>query len=276
MYTLNFGASSFTVDARVGARVVEFAVGGQNVLAGPDAHPTLYGSTFWTAPESDWAVDPFQAVYEVDAAPYKTTRGDDGEIVAVGPDVTIAGKHCRVTKRFRMNPAGTAVTLEYAIENRGSSAFALAPWEVTRVPGDGLTFYPAGGAGKVLYGPLSLVEKDTHRWLDHKGFAGGAPSKDIANAGAGWVAHVAGNLLFVKQFTDHPPGSCAPGHEEIELFAAADRSYIEVEIHGPYQEVLPGGALRWQTTWYLCPFNGNTELGSQSLVRAVEELLKAL
>jgi len=58
----------------------------------------------------------------------------------------VGTKQVAVTKKFTADLATRSIVIDYTMTNKGMSTFQLGHWEVTRVPPDGLTFYPAGTA----------------------------------------------------------------------------------------------------------------------------------
>jgi hypothetical protein len=276
--TLSAAGLELVVDTGAGARILSFSYDGVNVLTGPAANALFFGSTLWTAPESDWADDPFVPPEVLDVDPY--TASIDGEqLVAISGAFTVDTKQLLAEKRFSYDAASGAILIRYSLVNAGAQAFEIAPWEVTRVPPDGLAFYPTGTESMTLYGDLVMQEMAGHQWMDHSAFVGGEISKTGGDAGAGWVAYVVpdagGDLLFVKAFTDIAATAPAPDHSEIELFAQMDRSYVEVEVHGAYVTVDPGARLDWEVRWYLTrlPMGTPRMVGATELTQAVAALL---
>jgi hypothetical protein len=148
-------------------------------------------------------------------------------------------------------------------------------WEVTRVLGQGVTFYPTGASAETLYGSLVVTAMTGHDWIDHAGFTPGEASKVGSDGTGGWIAHVqadaAGPLLFIKQYTDIADGLAAPDQHEIEVFEQSDASYIELELHSEYGSLAAGMTHAWQVRWYLrrLPVGTDVNIGSQALIDAV-------
>jgi len=272
LYELEFGKTTFVVDPK-GARITAFTLDGTNILTGPSVNAAFWGSTFWTAPESDWM--PPNVVANIDTAPYAMSVENNATIVAQGPTANVAGKMVAVTKRFSFDPATYTVTIEYTLTNKGTAAFQLGHWEVTRVLPGGLTFYPAG-TGMAAYGPIQLEKVGGYYWFDHTKFAGGAIAKSVGDDVGSWVAHVmpdaAGDLVLIKVFPDIPPNSAPPGHGEISIFAAADKSYVEIEDNNKYLTFMPGQSIAWQVRWYLrrLPVGTMRTVGSQAIIDFVQ------
>jgi hypothetical protein len=241
-YALTQGELRFEVDPRLGGRVASFRLGSLDVLAGSDVHPSNWGSTFWTSPQSDWGWPP---PAEFDDVEFGATLDED-VLVVEGPKSPALG--FALSKRFSPHANGKAIIIEYRIHNRGDVTRDVAPWEISRVRARGLTFFPMGSSSS---GTLTVEEQEGVIWYLHDPSVLGDPGKKhFADGAGGYLAHVAGELLFVKSFKDVPPHAQAPGEGEIEIYAN-DR-YVEVEVQGPYTRLEPGSALSWTVIWQLC------------------------
>jgi hypothetical protein len=275
-YVLEFGATKFIV-APNGARITTFSLDDTNILTGPNVNAMFWGSTLWTAPESDWM--PPNIVANIDTAPYTMTVGADNIISAVGMTANVNNKMVAVSKRFMPDLATSTVNIEYTLTNKGTASFQIGHWEVTRVPPGGLTFYPAGTA-MTAYGPLTLEKANGYYWFDHTKFPMGMIGKAGGDDVGSWVAHVMpdpkGDIVLIKVFPDIPPGSAPPGHSEIEIFAQADKSYVEIEAHNKYLTFMPGQAIPWTVRWYLrrLPIGTMRAVGSQALIDFVLQQMK--
>jgi hypothetical protein len=240
-HALAFDNLTFEVDAQVGGRVTSFRLGDLDALSGPDIDAHNYGSTFWTSPQSDWGWPP---PVEVDALPYLVSS-DEGALVLTSSPQSSLG--IRVTKRFSADRANGAVVLEYAIHNVSSTPKLYAPWEVSRVPSRGLTFFPTGAWSA---GSLQVERCETATWFHHDPSAfNDAGLKSTADGVGGFVAHASRELLFLKSFADVPPELQAPGEGEIEIYA--NNRYVEIEVQGPYARIDAGASASWKVTWYL-------------------------
>jgi hypothetical protein len=263
-----FGNTMFAVDGTKGARIVTYALDGKNVLTGPNVNALYWGSTFWTAPESEWMPN---LVVPVDSGPYTMTIAEPS-FTGVGGTGTVGTKQVAVTKKFTADLATRSIVIDYTMTNKGTSTFQLGHWEVTRVPPDGLTFYPAGTAPPMSYGAIQVQRIGAYLWFDHTTFAMGTASKSFGDGSGGWVAHVmadpAGDILLIKKFPDIPAGTAGAGHGEVEIFAAADRSYVEVEDHNQQVMIGAGQGSTWRVRWYLrrLPVGTMKAAGNQALV----------
>jgi hypothetical protein len=278
LHVFEFGNTTFAVDGTKGARIVTYALDGKNILTGPNVNALYWGSTFWTAPESDWMPN---LVVPIDSAPYAMTIGADQSVTAVGgTGMVTAIKQVAVTKKFTADLATRSIVIDYTMNNKGTATIQIGHWEVTRVPPNGLTFYPAGSAPPMSYGTIQVQRIGAYLWFDHTTFAMGTASKSFGDGSGGWVAHVmadpAGDILLIKKFPDIPAGTAGAGHGEVEIFAAADRSYVEVEDHNQQVMIPTGQGSTWQVRWYLrrLPVGTMRTAGNQALVDFVLAQIK--
>ena len=273
MYTFTFGDTLFAVDAAKGGRIVTFSLLGKNILtAAKNSQDNNWGSTFWPSPQSDWNWPPPS---EIDPGPYVAlVRG--ATLSMSSPMAGALG--LSVTKKFSVDISAGAVTVEYGLANSGTEARRVAPWEITRVASGGLTFFPMGD-GAPTKGMQDLI--DLYIWGGVAWFACDraavkSDQKVFADGHEGWIAHVDGNLLLVKAFTDTPLAQAAPGEAEIELYTDAGHSYVEVENQGAYASLAPGATVTWTVRWFLRQLDASVPAkpGSAELLSAVRALVK--
>lgn len=273
VFSFQFGDTLFAVNASRGGRIVTFALSGRNILTGPAVDPANFGSTFWPSPQSDWNWPPLP---EIDSAPYAASL-DGGVLSLSGAAATNLG--LAVEKKFSADRATGVVTVAYTVANRGSNARRVAPWEITRVAAGGLSFFPMGQGGP-RKGPQDLLNTTIVNgvaWFAYDAAAITADQKLFADGLEGWIAHVDGDLLLVKSFTDTRPSQAAPGEAEIELYANAGHTYVEVENQGAYVNLAPGAATTWTVRWMLRKLDlaaTPATVGSASLVDLVRSLVK--
>jgi len=264
-YVLERGALSF--DPAHGARVTRLAWRGQNLLTGPDIDMLNYGSTFWPSPQARWSWPP---VPELDSAAYTARVEGDALSCSSQP-----GTRARVSvhKRVRAGSAADGVELEYTLTNDDSVPASWAPWEITRVAAGGLSFFPTGE--RVQGAQLPVTNQGGVTWYRHDPAAlAGGGQKFSADGAEGFIAHVAGRTLFVKQFMDVPPAQQAPAPEaEIAIYAAA--GYVELEPQGAYTALMPGQSVTWRVRWRLSdvPDEVPIAVGSGALVQLARSLL---
>lgn len=266
---LELGSTYFEVTPGHGARVTSLRQAGVELLSltGAANYADAIGSTFWPSPQS-W---PWPPPAEIDNHQYAATVDADGVITALGS--ANADTRLKVAKRFRANLAREAVEIEYAMTNTGDTPAKWAPWEITRMPANGLAFWPTGGAPS---GPQPMVSQAAlgHTWCDPSRTEG--EGKLFADGAGGYLAYVVGDRLLVKQFQDQPASAAAPGEAEIELYVNPDHSYVEVENQGAYGSLTPGETVRWQVTWYVrkLPSGVTPSAGNPDLVAFVAQTLE--
>jgi hypothetical protein len=265
-YTFKQGRRSLVVDAKHGARITRFGLDDQNLLTGPDIDMLNFGSTFWPSPQERWSWPP---VPELDSDAYEAKQDADAISFTSKPGVRAK---VSVTKHIRALAEGS-VEITYSLANNDTSAVSWAAWEITRVAASGLSFFPTGSRKVGMQ--LPVVDQGGVTWFQHDpAKIMGDGQKLSADGAEGWLAHVAGRTLLVKQFMDVPADAQAPAPEaEIALYAA--RAYVEIEPQGPYTMLMPGEALTWSVRWLIAelPSQVPTELGSAALVDFVRQLL---
>jgi hypothetical protein len=139
--------------------------------------------------------------------------------------------------------------------NTSSSPVTWAPWEDTRFPSGGLTFWPTGAGTPTGNANLLKQVRDTLglTWFTYDSSAAlSGTTKIFADAGApGWMAHVDKNrILFIKKFADTPPAKKAPGVEnECEMYIT--QALQEMELQGPYNPIPANDSVAWQVKWFV-------------------------
>ncbi|NEQ97444.1 MAG: DUF4380 domain-containing protein, partial [Cyanothece sp. SIO2G6] len=183
----------------------------------------------------------------------------------------------QISKNFAIDTERGGIAVEYIITNRSDEVQAFAPWEVSRVHPNGLTFYPTGET-KLGSGPFDeLTTQDINgvTWFKYDHQAIQTNQKLYADGAEGWLAHVYGDKLLVKAFQDVPLERQAPTEGEIEIFANASSPYVELEQQGPYAEIRPQESLSWTVHWFLrkLPSNWVAEVGDRKLVDFVRQIV---
>jgi hypothetical protein len=265
-YVLRMGDVELVVDPSIGGRVTRFSLGGENILTGPevvaggkDTTPNMYGSTFWTSPQSAWGWPPEAAL---DTEPFRARV--DGAVLELASDAGAATGYS-VRKRFSADTAKNLISIEYTLENQRAELPA-APWEISRVPKEGLVFFASAGAALPASTLPSMV-RDGVTWVDIAA-APEVDSKLFQDGSEGWLAYVWRNLVFIKIFEDLSAEEAAPSEAEIEVFVNGKFEYVEIEQQGRYLLPPAGGTASWQVGWVLerLPENVSAELGSAALV----------
>lgn len=258
---LSFGSYALEVDPTDGGRIVELSLDGRNVLLTREEFPLAYGSSFWPSPQKDWSWPP---PIEFDAAAW-SERVDGPSLVLESR--TSAQLGLAATQRISTDAVRETFVIAHNMTNRGANTRAVAPWQNTRVRPGGLTFFPAN-AGSVGDSKLLLEPTNGVVWFQHDPAHFAESQKAFVDGEEGWLAQLAGDLLFLKVFPPVPRERAAPSEAEIEIYVDGKGRFVEIEQQGPYQELQPGSSLHWTVYWLVrrVPDGVIAEPGSESLV----------
>lgn len=268
--TITWGTRTLVVDGTKGARITSLKSGTSEFLVPPpSANPSgddlyKYGSTFWTAPQTDWSWPP---IVPIDSAEYTVAVDGATATFTSGSASVTTGKDVRIKKAFSVDTSKDVITIVYTIENPGAAQFSIAPWEITRVPTGGLTFFPTGASSFTPDGMdmLTVTSQSGITWFQHS--AQTAEGKIHADGSEGWLTHATSSLALIKSFANLADGAAAPGEGEVEIYAAGDGSYVEVENQGEYK-TLGGTPLTYEVRWLLRDIPGTVTVGAGSATLA--------
>jgi len=271
VYNYVAGNIVFAVDSTTAARIVTYSLAGHNIVTTTATDATNYGSTFWPSPQSVWNWPP---PWELDPGPY-TGSASAGVLSLTSTTSSTLG--LAITKAFTVDRNTGNVVIQYGLVNKGTQAKSFAPWEITRVAAGGLTFFPMGegSPSKGTMDLLKLTILDGVAWFAYDAKVIANDQKVFADGSEGWIAHVDGDLLLVKSFTDITPAQAAPGEAEIELYTNAAHTYIEVENQGAYAPIAPGAKSLWTVRWFLRKLDASVSVsaGSADLLAIVRALV---
>ena len=232
-YTIAVGQTTMTIDATRGGKILSYKLGDAEVL-NQGRMPNSFGSTFWTSPQSEWNWPP---VAEYDSKPFQA------EIV--GDKLVLTGDKSRfgysVRKEF------TAISITYTIVNESGETRQVAPWEISRVPNDGVLFFVAPAvepANNMVGLPFEFTQGAAWYVMDEA-----RENRKINADGRGWLAYCAKGLLFVKKFQDLKAGLAAPAEAEIQAYANPGKTFVEIEEQGAYTTLAPGASVSWTVRW---------------------------
>jgi len=272
VFTFPENGPRMVVDPAPGGRITSLKLGTPEFLYLSTANNNLlWGSIFWTAPQSDWDWPP-PAAHNTN--PY--TGGPKGDALVLVSGLDNASRFSMV-KNFSGESSDTSITLTYSIKNGGTAAKSAAPWVSTRVLPGGLTFW-AKGPGP-LRGTNSTLVKEQGGWVWFDHAAGSGVSGSIAKVfadGMGWMAHVnAGGQLLLMVFPDIAQADAAPQEAEIEIYTEPSQALMELEHQGAYRSIAAGDSLSYTIHWYLrqLPAGAQKAVGNAGLKAFVEGLL---
>jgi len=276
-YSFSSKGMYFEVDPKVGGRISSFKIADKEILfTDTSKGNNNWGSTFWPAPQSVWGWPPSDTL---DKLPYKATV--IGNTLTVNSLPTKGKTNCAFEKTFELNELEQSVSVTYKISNTTDKDISLGPWQITRVPSGGLTFFPTGttaSTGMLL--PLLKTENGIS-WFDYdSAFVAkdqNAVPKLFSDGAKGWLAHVTNDkYLLLFKFTDTPANQKSPGEDEIELYTNPNNTYTELEPLGAFAKIAPNASTSWTVKWYVkkLPSNIDTKIGSLSLMTFVKNLVK--
>jgi hypothetical protein len=275
-FVLEFGNDvdkwMFTSIAADGGKITEFSLNGRNILTGPEVNADYYGSSFIVGPEE--AMGGFPPPAPFDFNDYTVVVDEEEKTVILTGD-NYPPLSLRLKKQFTPNIDNQSVEIVYTIINTGEVPSTWAPWEITRVAPNGLTFYPQGeGTPNVPWGLFDFTQTDGITWFQHDEIVNAAHGKLFSDGADGWVAHTDGNLILIKVHENIPVAIKAPNEAEIEIFSID--KYVEVEVLGAYAEIPAGGEVSWSTTWYLreLPTDMEATAGNAALVAFVQSVIQ--
>lgn len=262
LYSISSGDLSMTIDAEKGAKILSFKYGDQEVISQLQMF-NAFGSTFWTSPQSEWNWPP---VAEYDRLPYEVQLNPDS-IVMTGQVSERFGYS--IGKTFSANPRKGAIVVTYTITNHTDSLRRVAPWEISRVPGNGLIFFECPSSEIFPSGLMTFEDAYGCSWYSFD--ESGENRKVNANA-KGWLAYADNGLMMVKNFDDLAEGECAPAEAEVQVYVNQGKTFIELESQGAYTELNPGESLSYTVEWYLVPVDEGEP--SKALVDKVHKLVR--
>ena len=171
-----------------GGRIISYKYDEKEILTHASEHEN-FGSTFWTAPQSDWGWPPFAVLDEQE---YQVEENNGSLKMTSSPDPKSG---FQMIKTWKISDR-QSIEIEYRIKNISEKAKSVGAWEVTRVPCGGMAFFPDGGAGKVPESKLKVsLNQDGINWIviDKKPMA--EHQKLFSTASGGWLAYSFNGLL---------------------------------------------------------------------------------
>lgn len=247
-YTLSSGKLSMTIDAANGARIVSFKYDGSEILS-QTRLPSYFGSTFWVSPQSNWGWPP---IPEHDELAYSVEElSDEGRIIMTSQ---LSDKiPLRIVKDFSADSKDGSFVITYSLINEADSVWKAAPWEITRVPPEGLIFFDTPEDVTLPDDIIPFKREFGVTWYE---VDQAERNRKINFDGKGWLGYVNNGLLFIKKFQDIDKTQPAPRENEIQIYVNKGKTYIEIEDQGAYTTLQPGESLSWTVKWYLRPYDG--------------------
>jgi len=263
IYELKAGNSTMKISAN-GGRIISYKMGEKEILTQAAEHEN-FGSTLWTAPQSDWGWPPFAVLDEHE---YQVEESGSQLKMTSNPDPKSGFQMIKTWKVV----GNQKIQIDYQIKNNSDHTKSVGAWDVSRVPCGGLAFFPDGGDGKVPESNLKIdLQKKGINWLSIDKNSIEDHQKLFSTAKEGWLAYAHDGLLFIKQFPDTKPENYSPEQGEVEIYINNEKSYIELENHGKYTTLKSGESLAYHENWSLIqiPKKIKKEFGNQKLIDLV-------
>ena len=265
-FVLSIGDVTMEIDADNGGKIMSLKYKKQEVIS-QTRRPESFGSTFWTSPQKEWNWPP---VVEFDKQPYSVEQ-KNGRLIMTS-QISEKLKY-RIRKEFSTDPKDNAFVVTYSIINESGATRQVAPWEITRVPNEGLIFFDAPVDSIIPVNIMNTPSSSAEEPIKFQPEYGTAwyqtdatdYNRKINADGKGWLAYAANGLLLVKRFDDLKASQPAPGEAEIQVYVNRGKSYIELESQGAYTTLKPSEKLNWTVRWYLLPYEGETQPSAQLL-----------
>ena len=266
--SLKYGPMMVRIDPSVGARVVSFRWNDDEFLIQKTTEPDYFGATFWPDPQNKW----WPVDSALDGKPYTIIKNDKLNIHLLGKQ---SRSGLRFEKFFSLRPGDSSLHIVYKIYNSGKIPLSVGPWELIRTK-EGLVFYPGKLSHSLPRSDLEGVKlKNQMIWYFQDSVKASTDGKLFSYSLAEWMACAGNKLLFIKSFPFVTSREVAPGQGTAEIYTNAKRTYLELETHGKFTKLQPGGFITYEVSWYLRPLSDNILLktGSPALIGYVEQLL---
>ena len=271
-FVIQYEDLSYTIEPKFGGRIISVQLHGKELLLQEKDGLLNWGSTFWSAPQSDWNWPPPDALYADDFQ----GRIDDNLVLL---ESTVDPKFgFKVTKRFRFDTNRKALEIEYKIINQTDSALEVGPWEITCVPSKGAkVFFINGEVPQGTNNNFDVQEVGDVAWIDYDQLTLESFVKHYNSTPEGWLGCIDQNRnLLVKQFDVINASQIAPGQANLEVYINPKMEYVELENHGVYNSLKAGEVLSYRVLWYVqkLPASLSLEDPEKELLNLVRSRIK--
>lgn len=271
--SLESGNVCLQVDPTRGARISSLKFNEKELLfsaSQAQANNNNWGSTFWLSPQSLWGWPPVAAH---DSEPYAVLSFTDRSVTLQSQ----AGSGAQITKHIVLSDQpNNRIDLRYTLLAEKDFP-EVAAWEITRVPLDGLAFFPV--SGEFIEVPMGNMDYTLDRenivWQTFTPAAGLPEGKLIAHGREGWLAWVSQGLLYIKRYAPMSRQDIATGEGDIEIYVSDKLPYAELEVQSAARSLKKGERLQWQVNWFIMPLPEHVEpvSGNPKLLALVREQL---
>lgn len=259
------------VDPLHGARVIEYSLGGKDIIYGADP-----GRPDRVFPLADHYMGPSGGRFDIgpeDTVPehlelwqgaWKVEQTEPRRVRLVSAEDRTVG--VQLTREFRLGENDASVTCTQTIRNISGGTIITSHWFRTFAKGGGLCVFPLTPNSRFPLHYLSFASWPLYQIsirpkercvTERDGFlivdgAVGA-TKIGLDSHAGWFAYFhPSNLLMIKQFPVYPNRR----YSDITGLTTAiffNPSLAELESLGPEETLAPGESATYHETWWLLP-----------------------
>lgn len=268
---LKNGNLTVSIDPQTGGRITSFRLGTDEMLIQNQNGLTNYGSTFWTAPQSDWNWPPFPALHQ---EAYTIVKQNKNYLEMESSPNAPCGFQVKKIFRFGKNDN---LEITYELKNISKDIKKAGPWEITVVPAGGLTLFPNGSKNNLKTSTLSFNQNEKYQFFFYDDQVLQNQQKLFAFPKEGWLGHLnPNNLLFIKKIDIFSSEEVSPTHGLVEVYISKKSKYMELENHGKYQQLKPNESLKYRVNWYLKKLDGefSTEINIDSIGEQISEIIQ--
>lgn len=266
VYTITQGQTQLDIIANVAGRIGSLKIDGEEMLLTADkANNTMWGSVFWSSPQSEWSWPPIEVL---DSSPYDVSVVDKRIVFTSKVDPLTGYKFI---KSYGLNEEKKCISIIYSIYNQSNEEKNVAGWEVTRLGPKGMAFFPQGNteSNSGIFYPLAVEHVGDFTWVKYEPeYLLQNHHKLMTDGKEGWVAYTNAGKLLVKEFADVPVELIVSGEGEIEFFANYERTFWEIAQQGVMTKLAPGEHLDWEVRWHTrtLPAQISQAIGSDDLI----------
>jgi len=270
---------------QIGGRIMEYSVGGENVLWQNRAElgvvePSDLGKKWhnyggykaWNAPQQRWRAPDYDNYYDYAPAEVETihTGHGDKEEEMVGIRVVtspISHLGFQFERYIYLSERTSRVRIVERMRNVSDRGIEWSIWDVTQVNAPCWIAFPLHITDDYPKGWRRLLgsEYPDPRQVTAVGNVGilkyaGAIDKIGNGSPDGWMVYIKDRVAYVKQWSVrtvdavYPDGGC-----NLEIFTAdkAMGGYVEMEVLGPIVKLKPGETTQLVEDWFLSRLNGS-------------------
>jgi hypothetical protein len=273
-YIITQGDTQLEVVASAAGRISSLKIAGQELLLTADiARTTVWGTTFWSSPQSDWYWPPIEIL---DSEPYSVSFEPERIVFTSNVDPQTG---YQFVKSYGVNKNKKCLSIQYSIYNRSAVEKNVAAWEVTRVPPSGTVFFPQGDTepSSGIFYPIDIEHIAGISWFTNDGKKHDENHHKLnTDSKEGWLAYANNGFLLIKEFEDVPVELMVAGEGEIEIFTNTIKTYMEIDQQSALHKLAPDQHLDWEVLWHTRKLPDTIKVmnGDDPLVKYVRGVLR--